>query len=148
MSNGGQTGQYTGAFKAEISKIKQEIYDSGGPNAVDYTLAVAGGAVKGAAGGVVDVVVGTAKMAKEVGSEAADVVNDLAVVTTGQELYHGNLSQLGDASSRPDFNYRECGDVRDGLASRGYRGLGAGEDRCGHHGGARGIGRCHAEFWR
>lgn len=104
--HGGGSGDYTGAFKAEISNIKKEIYDSGGATAIDYALPVAGGAVSGAYGGQMDVMAGAAKMVRETNDQSLDLVNDATVLATGHELYHGNLSQLGDESTKPDFNYR------------------------------------------
>lgn len=83
----------------------QQAYASVQAGAWDYTKAYTVGAVEGTGTGIKNVVVGVAKAGREIGYQTADLANTTTYLVSGYEMYHGNLSNLGQASVRSDFCY-------------------------------------------
>jgi len=84
---------------------RQQIYSNAQASGWEYTGAVTVGALSGAGTGIKNVVVGTGKAVREVGYQAADLANTTGYLISGHEMYHGNLSGLGQASMSDDFSY-------------------------------------------
>jgi Pput_2613-like deaminase len=84
-------------WQAQLNKV------TGEPTSLEKVAKVGGAAAVGAATGAANDVKGAAEAGKEVGLETADTVNAAAAIT-GHEIYHGNLSGLGQASANSDFS--------------------------------------------